>query len=185
VELGYGCGPTDALVDKLQYAQTSRAASPTDYGFTIVTDHGNYDIPRANVPTGSVILGVDREFVSLQISRSPTDGQWERCTSVYAQSEQSRSILTRSELRVGGAAETRTPRSPDRPRRRSPIVRGPERLSQLGKRAAYAKTHRCLCCVDQPVESRLSGLAAVLGQTSARLCRRPRKGGAPRRLPPM
>jgi hypothetical protein len=77
VELGYGCGPTDALVDKLQYAQTSRAASPTDYGFTIVTDHGNYDIPRANVPTGSVILGVDREFVSLQISRSPTDGQWE------------------------------------------------------------------------------------------------------------
>jgi hypothetical protein len=75
---GFGCGPTQAPVDKLKQAQANKAGRPTDYGFTIITDHGDYEIDRVNDPNGKIILNVDREFLTLQVSKDSFDEQSEK-----------------------------------------------------------------------------------------------------------
>ena len=74
---GYGSGPTTALVDKLKAAQAARSLSPYAYAYTIVTDHGNYEIDRGQDLSHNTILDVDREFLTIRLSTVPTGAQTE------------------------------------------------------------------------------------------------------------
>ncbi len=80
-EYGYGCGPTQALVDKLQLVQSVGNEEPNgpNYRFTIVTDHRTYELDFGNPSSAACILAVDREFLTLGLSSTvQPDTAWEK-----------------------------------------------------------------------------------------------------------
>jgi hypothetical protein len=72
MEYGYGCGPTQALIDRLVTTKGDKAAGFA-YTFTIVTDRGDYEIDGA-----VQIENVDREFLTILLSRSADSAPSER-----------------------------------------------------------------------------------------------------------